>query len=138
LRDRIETSLPQIKGVRFYRVSAKQGDGLDALMAGVFEAFERWDARIPTGRLNRWLGGALEANPPPAPSGRRLRFRYIAQVKARPPTFALFTSRPEEVGESYLRYLANGMRETFDLPGTPIRFLLRGGRNPYMSNSQDD
>ncbi len=138
LRDRIETSLPQIKGVRFFRVSAKQGDGLDALMAGAFESFERWDSRISTGRLNRWLESAIEANPPPAPSGRRLKIRYMVQVKTRPPTFTLFSSRPEEIPDSYQRYLANGIRETFDMPGVPIRFNLRGGKNPYVPESDGD
>jgi GTP-binding protein len=134
LRDRIETSLPQVKGVRFHRVSAKQGDGLDNLMQGAFDSFARWDTRIPTGRLNRWLEGALEANPPPAPSGRRLKIRYMVQVKTRPPTFTVFSSRPEEIPDSYLRYLANGIRDTFDLPGVPIRFNLRGGKNPYVQD----
>jgi GTP-binding protein len=138
LRDRIEISLPQLKGVRFFRVSAKQGQGLDELMEGAYESFERWDRRTSTGRLNRWLEHALEANPPPAPTGRRLRFRYIVQVKARPPTFALFTSRPEDVPDTYLRYLANSLRDTFDLPGVPLRFNLRGGKNPYVSDSGDD
>jgi GTP-binding protein len=134
LRDRIETSLPQVKGVRFHRVSAKQGDGLDNLMQGAFDSFARWDMRISTGRLNRWLEGALEANPPPAPSGRRLKIRYMVQVKTRPPTFTVFSSRPEEIPDSYLRYLANGIRDTFDLPGVPIRFNLRGGKNPYVQD----
>ncbi|HEY4136693.1 MAG TPA: ribosome biogenesis GTPase Der [Alphaproteobacteria bacterium] len=131
LRDRIETSLPQVKGLRFYRISAQQGQGLDELMAGAFEAFGHWDTRISTSRLNRWLEHALEANPPPAPHGRRLRFRYMSQVKTRPPTFALFISRADEVADSYLRYLANGIRDTFDLPGIPIRFSMRTGKNPY-------
>jgi GTP-binding protein len=132
LRDRIEASLPQIKGVRFYRVSAKHEEGLDKLMEGAFDSFERWDSRISTGRLNRWLESAIEANPPPAPSGRRLKIRYMAQVKTRPPTFTIFSSRSDEIPESYLRYLANGIRDIFDLPGVPLRFNLRGGKNPYV------
>lgn len=131
LRDRIETSLPQVKGLRFFRISAQHGEGLDDLMAGAFEAFDHWDTRISTSKLNRWLEHALEANPPPAPHGRRLKFRYMAQLKARPPTFALFISRADEVADSYLRYLANGIRDTFGLQGTPIRFSLRAGKNPY-------
>ena len=131
LRDRIETSLPQVKGLRFYRISAQHGEGLDDLMAGAFEAFDHWDTRISTSRLNRWLEHALEANPPPAPHGRRLKFRYMAQLKTRPPNFALFISRADEVPDSYLRYLANGIRDTFGLQGTPIRFSLRAGKNPY-------
>lgn len=134
LRDRIEMSLPQVKGVRFHRVSAVQGDGLDNLMKGAFESFERWDSRISTGRLNRWLEKAIEANPPPAPSGRRLKIRYMSQVKTRPPTFTVFSSRPEEIPDTYLRYLANGIRDTFDLPGVPLRFNLRGGKNPYVQD----
>jgi GTP-binding protein len=131
LRDRIETSLPQVKGLRFFRISAQHGEGLDELMAGAFEAFDHWDTRISTSRLNRWLEHALEANPPPAPHGRRLKFRYMAQLKTRPPNFALFISRADEVPDSYLRYLANGIRDTFGLQGTPIRFSLRAGKNPY-------
>jgi GTP-binding protein len=138
LRDRIEATLPQVKGVRFYRVSAKHGEGLDKLMEGAFDCFERWDTRISTGRLNRWLEGAIEANPPPAPSGRRLKIRYMAQVKTRPPTFTIFSSRPDEIPESYLRYLANGIRDTFGLPGVPLRFNLRGGKNPYVADEDKD
>ncbi len=136
LRDRIETSLPQVKGLRFYRISAQHGEGLDDLMAGAFEAFEHWDTRISTSRLNRWLEHALEANPPPAPHGRRLKFRYMAQLKTRPPNFALFISRADEVPDSYLRYLANGIRDTFGLPGIPIRFSLRAGKNPYAPDEK--
>ena len=136
LRDRIETSLPQVKGVRFYRISAQHGEGLDELIGGAFEAFDHWDTRISTSRLNRWLEHALETNPPPAPHGRRLKFRYMNQLKTRPPTFALFISRADEVPDSYLRYLANGIRETFGLPGTPIRFQMRAGKNPFAPDDK--
>ena len=136
LRDRIVSSLPQVKGLRFFRISAQHGEGLDDLMAGAFEAFDHWDTRISTSRLNRWLEHALEANPPPAPHGRRLKFRYMSQLKTRPPNFALFISRSDEVPDSYLRYLANGIRDNFGMPGTPIRFSLRAGKNPYVD--EDD
>ncbi|HEU0072308.1 MAG TPA: ribosome biogenesis GTPase Der [Alphaproteobacteria bacterium] len=136
LRERIEASLPQIKGVRFYRISAQHGEGLDELIGGAFEAFEHWDTRISTSRLNRWLEHALETNPPPAPHGRRLKFRYMAQLKTRPPNFGLFISRADEVPDSYLRYLANGIRDTFGLAGTPIRFSLRAGKNPFADDDK--
>ena len=90
-----------------------------------------WNTRVGTGPLNRWLGAAVESHPPPVVKGRRLKLRYITQVKARPPTFAIFTTRPEDVPESYLRYLANGLRDRFGMAGTPIRLLLRKGKNPY-------
>ncbi len=98
----------------------------------MFAIHQTWNARVPTGPLNRWLAEMIERHPPPAAKGRRLRLRYITQAKARPPTFALFTTRPGEIPESYIRYLTNGLRERFDLPGTPIRIHLRKGRNPYV------
>ncbi len=87
---------------------------------------------MPTAPLNRWLAEVSAHHPPPAPQGRRIRLRYITQVKARPPTFALFASRPEALTESYVRYLVNALRESFDLPGVPLRLMLRKGRNPYV------
>jgi GTP-binding protein len=134
LRDRLETSLPQLKGVPCVTLSALTGRNLDRLMETVFGAYDRWNRRVPTSVLNDWLNDVLERHPPPAPRGRRLRLRYITQAKARPPTFALFVSRPKELPDSYLRYLTNGLREAFDLPGVPIRILLRRGRNPYTES----
>ena len=131
LRDRIETSLPQVKGLPVVTLSAITGRNLDELLNAVFQVYAAWNRRVPTAQLNRWLEEATAAHPPPAVSGRRIRLRYMTQVKARPPSFALFASRAEELPESYLRYLVNGIRETFDLKGVPIRLALRKSKNPY-------
>ncbi len=136
LRDRVETSLPQVRNVPLLTVSAVTGRGIDRLVRTAFESREVWSRRIPTGALNRWLQEALEAHPPPIVKGRRLKLRYAAQIKRRPPTVAIFGSRPSAVPESYVRYLANGLRRDFDLPGVPIRILLRAAANPYAEDRQ--
>ena len=136
LRDRIETSLPQVRDVPLLTISAVSGRGVDRLIRVAFESREIWSRRISTGALNRWLREALEAHPPPIVKGRRLKLRYAAQVKRRPPTVAIFGSRPAAVPESYVRYLANGLRRDFDLPGVPIRILLRAAANPYAEETQ--
>jgi GTP-binding protein len=97
----------------------------------VFEAVAKWNSRVPTSQLNRWLEGAIERNPPPAPSGRRIKIRYATQANARPPTFAIFGNQLAKMPESYVRYLMNGLRKDFELWGVPIRFSLRGGKNPF-------
>jgi GTPase len=131
IKDDMGEILPEIRGVTIVPVSAHQEKGLDKLMEAVFAAAEKWNSRISTGQLNRWLETMLERNPPPAPSGRRIKIRYVTQVKARPPTFSLFGNQLDHLPESYVRYLMNGLRETFDLWGTPLRFNRRGSRNPY-------
>lgn len=131
LRDRFEISLPQVKGTPYITVSALRGRNLDKLFHAVFAVYDVWNTRISTARLNRWLSHKTEAHPPPLARGRRIRLRYMTQIKARPPTFAAFVSLPEELPEAYTRYLVNGLREDFDLPGTPIRFITRKGKNPY-------
>jgi len=136
LTDRMQTSLPQSRGVPVVTLSALSGSGIDDLMRSVFEMYGVWNARIPTGPLNRWLERMLEEHPPPLVRGRRLRLRYMTQVKARPPSFVIFTTRPGALPDSYRRYLVNGLRERFDLPGVPIRIMLRRGNNPY-ADSQD-
>jgi len=103
------------------------------LRDAILDAHRVWNIRISTSRLNRWLGDMVSRHPPPAPGGRRIRLRYMTQAKARPPTFILFTSKPEDLPDAYSRYLVNGMREEFGLNGTPIRLLLRKGDNPYAS-----
>jgi len=123
--------LPQLRGVRLVPVSALKGTGLQALMAAVVEAAEVWNRRVPTAALNRWLADAVEAHPPPAVAGRRIRLRYMTQAKARPPTFVLFSQRAKALPVAYRRYLVNALRPAFDLPGTPIRLSLRTGKNPY-------
>jgi len=135
LRDRLETSAPQIKGVRTVTLSALNGRGLDRLMDAVIESWTVWNRRVSTARLNRWLAEMLERHPPPAlPGGRRYKIRYMTQVKGRPPTFAVFATRPDDLPESYQRYLINGLRDAFDLQGVPIRLYVRGGRNPYADD----
>ena len=131
LRDRLQTSLPQVRGVPVITLSALNGSNLERMLDAAFSVFEVWNRRIETSKLNEWLRYMLEAHPPPLASGRRIRLRYMTQVKSRPPTFAIWTSRPDALPESYLRYLTNGLREDFDLDGIPLRFLLRKGRNPY-------
>jgi GTPase len=127
----MEDVLPEIRGVPIVTLSAKQEKGIDKLLEAVLGAMERWNRRIPTSQVNRWLEGAIERNPPPAPSGRRIKIRYATQANARPPTFAIFGNQLSKMPESYVRYLMNGLREAFDLKGVPIRFSLRGGKNPF-------
>ncbi len=131
LDDRLENALAQAKGVPVVTCSALTGAGTERVMPAVFAAFDTWNRRVPTARLNRWLEAAVEHHPPPLAAGRRLKLRYITQVKARPPTFALFVSKPSALPESYRRYLANGIGAEFGLAGVPIRLLLRAGKNPY-------
>lgn len=132
LREECERLLPQVRGVELVTLSGLNGQGLDKLMQAVVRAYDVWNTRISTGRLNRWLTGLIDHHPPPAVAGRRLKIRYITQAKTRPPMFIIFGSRPEAMPESYMRYLANGLRETFEMPGTPIRVQMRsGGENPY-------
>ncbi|MDP6263034.1 MAG: ribosome biogenesis GTPase Der [Rhodospirillales bacterium] len=131
LRDRLETSLSQARGVPLLTLSALTGGGVDKLLPKVLAVFEIWSRRVATGELNRWLAEVGERHPPPVSKGRRVRLRYITQAKSRPPTFILFASRPEGLPDSYLRYMTNELREAFDLPGVPIRLHPRKGRNPY-------
>jgi GTP-binding protein len=127
----LEDVLPEIRGVPVVTLSSKQERGIDKMLETVLGAMEKWNRRIPTSQVNRWLEGAIERNPPPAPSGRRIKIRYATQASARPPTFAVFGNQLSKMPESYVRYLMNGLREAFDLGGVPIRFSLRGGKNPF-------
>ncbi len=123
--------LPQVKGVPVVAHSGLTGAGLDRLMQAVLDAHAVWNRRVATAALNRWLPAVIEAHPPPAVSGRRIRLDYITQPKSRPPSFVLFLSRADAVPDAYQRYLVNNLRESFDLPGTPIRLTLREKKNPY-------
>ena len=107
------------------------GKGLDTLLKAAFEQRDAWSQRVPTSRLNRWFEGALARNPPPAPDGKRLKLRYVTQVKSRPPSFVIFGNRLTELPESYRRYLANSLRDDLGFTGVPIRLTLRGGKNPF-------
>ncbi len=131
LRDRLETSLAQAKGIETVTVSALKKHNLSGVMEAVSRAYQIWDTRVSTGQLNRFLEGMTEGNPPPLASGRTNRIRYMTQVKARPPTFALWCSRPEDLPDSYQRYLVNGLRTAFQMPGVPIRLLLKKTKNPF-------
>nr|WP_254511181.1 ribosome biogenesis GTPase Der [Komagataeibacter oboediens] len=131
IKDRIETSLAQMRGIPVVAFSAMTGAGINKLLPTVRRAYDIWNRRVPTGALNRWFEMMVERHPPPLVDGRRLKLRYITQAKARPPTFIVFGTRTDQLPEDYQRYLVNGLRETFDLPGTPIRLLLRASSNPY-------
>ncbi len=132
LREICERLLPQVRGVSLITLSAKSGKGVDRLMDAVLAADDVWNKRLPTAALNDWLSAMIDAHPPPAVSGRRVKIRYMTQANARPPTFIAFCSVPKALPDSYVRYLVNGLRETFDLRGVPIRFNLRKGANPYV------
>ena len=134
--DRLETSLAQLRGVPVIHMSGLHGRGFDRMMSAADAMYGLWNTRIATGRLNRWLEGMLEAHPPPLVDGRRLRIRYMTQIKTRPPTFALFVSRPTSLPESYLRYLITGLRTDFGLWGIPIRMVMRKGENPYAGKAR--
>ncbi len=136
IRDRLERSLPQTRGIPVVTLSALQGHNIDALLAAVFRAYDVWNRRVSTADLNRWLEAVTASHPPPAVNGRRVRLKYMTQAKTRPPTFAIFVSKPQELPTSYLRYLENGLREAFDLPGTPIRINFRKGDNPYAGRKK--
>ena len=134
VKDRLESSLAQLKGIAVVPLSGETGEGVRKLLPAVRAADEVWNKRVGTGALNRWFEGALERFPPPLVEGRRLKLRYITQVKARPPSFALFGTRAEMLPETYQRYLVNSLRETFGLVGVPIRISLRGTKNPYAED----
>jgi GTPase len=136
LRDLIDRVLPQIKGAPVVAISAHTGEGLEHLMKSVIEAHTVWNRRVPTAALNRFLMKASEMHPPPAIRGRRIRLDYMTQPKSRPPTFVLFSSRAEALPETYRRYLINGLRDAFALPGTPIRLTLRSKANPYAGRKR--
>jgi GTP-binding protein len=133
LKEMFDRLLPQLRGAPLVTVSARTGRGMDRLHDAILRAHDTWNARVPTARLNSWLGAMTEAHPPPAPGGHRIKLRYITQAKTRPPGFVVKCSRPDELPESYKRYLVNGLRDHFDMPGTPIRLYFRGqgDQNPW-------
>ena len=133
LREKTDRLLPQARGVKAVTVSGETGEGIDRLMKAVAETHEVWNRRIPTAKLNQWLERMVAHHTPPAVAGRRINIKYMTQIKSRPPTFILSTSRPEALGASYTRYLVNGLRETFGLFGVPIRLALRKPANPFAS-----
>ncbi len=133
LRERCERLLPQVRGVPIITLSGLTGRDCDNLMPAIIELYDVWNRRISTAQLNRWLDDMVSRHSPPAVSGRRIRLRYMTQAKTRPPTFIVFCSRPDDLPAAYERYLVNGLREDFDLPGIPLRIHLRKGKNPYVN-----
>ena len=127
----LDEGLAQLRDVPLLTVSAKTGKGIDMILKVAFELREEWSKRVPTGELNRWFEAAVEANPPPAPKGQRIKLRYITQVKSRPPTFVVFGNRTDELPESYRRYLLNAMRRDLRLGAVPLRLEFRGRQNPF-------
>ncbi len=132
LREDADHLLPQVEGSAVVPVSGKTGAGVEKLMDAVIRCHEVWNRRIATGKLNRWLGAAIERSPPPAVSGRRIKIRCIdSSRKARPPTFVLFGNQLDALPTSYERYLVRGLRESFGLAGVPLRFTMRQSSNPF-------
>ncbi len=136
IRGKLQVSLPQVRGVPVVTLSSLSGRGLENLLPSVLEVYDLWNKRVPTSQLNRWLELMLERHPPPMAKGRRLKVRYITQVKSRPPTFSLFMSSRGELPDAYIRYLINGLREDFDMPAVPIRLFPRTGNNPYAKDKK--
>ena len=134
ITDRLETSLTQLRGIPVVTFSALTGNRVERLMHAVTQIYDTWNVRVPTGKLNRWFAALQEAHPPPLVAGRRLRLRYITQIKRRPPTFAVFATRAGKLPTAYVRYLINGLRNDFGLVGAPIRVLLRAPENPYADD----
>ncbi len=138
LRESFERLLPQLRGAPLVTVSAKTGKGIDRLHQAIEKAYEMWNRRVTTAQLNRWLTGMLEAHPPPAPQGKRIKLRYMTQAKTRPPGFVVMCSHPDKLPASYSRYLVNGLRVDFDMPGTPIRLFMRSQNdaNPFKGRKK--
>lgn len=138
LKESFERLLPQLRGAPLVTVSAKTGRGMDRLHQAIMSAYAVWNRRVTTAQLNRWLSGMMEAHPPPAPQGKRIKLRYMTQAKTRPPGFVVMCSHPDKMPESYNRYLVNGLRLDFDMPGTPIRLWMRGQNddNPYKGRKK--
>jgi len=127
----LDIQLTQVRGIPCIPISAIHGKNLDRLLEAVFQVYEAWNKRLPTAKLNQWLQHVVNQHPAPAVSGRRIKLKYMTQIKTRPPTFALFASQAGELPTSYTRYLINQMRKDFDLPGVPLRIYMRQGKNPF-------
>lgn len=138
LRHKFEKLLPQLRGAPMVTVSAKTGKGLDRLHNAIRRAHDIWNRRVGTAKLNQWLEAMVTAHPPPAPGGKRIKLRYATQVKTRPPAFVVMCSHPEDLPTAYSRYLVNGLRDAFDMPGTPIRMFMRSqnDKNPFKGRKK--
>ena len=131
LQGRVKTSLPQVKDISYVPISALEKTNLDMMIEKCFVVYDVWNQRVPTAKLNRWFEAIVQRHPPPLVQGRRLKLRYITQIKTRPPSFACFCNQPDQVPESYKRYVINELRKQFTLPGVPIRLLMKTSKNPY-------
>ncbi|MEC7441758.1 MAG: ribosome biogenesis GTPase Der [Pseudomonadota bacterium] len=131
LQRRVKTSLPQVKDISYVPISALEKTNLDMMIEKCFVVYDVWNQRVPTAKLNRWFEAIVQRHPPPLVQGRRLKLRYITQIKTRPPSFACFCNQPDQVPESYKRYVVNELRKQFTLPGVPIRLLMKTSKNPY-------
>ena len=136
IKEALGEGLAQLRDVPLLTVSAKTGKGIETILKVAFELHDAWNNRVPTGELNRWFERAVDANPPPAPKGKRIKLRYITQVKSRPPSFVVFGNRLEELPESYRRYLLNAMRRDLDLGPVPLRLDFRGRSNPFAKDQR--
>ena len=134
LVQQMDRALPQLGTIPLVTCSALHGHGIESLMEAVFSAYEQWGRHLSTAALNRWLEASVGRHPPPLNNGRLIKLRYIAQFAIRPPRFTLFANRPKSIPDTYLRYLVNELRTSFDLEGVPIRLLTRAGQNPYVNN----
>ncbi len=134
IKGALEEGLAQVRGLPVLAVSAKTGKGLDTMLGAAFELRDAWSKRVPTAALNRWFDDALEANPPPAPKGKRIKLRYITQASTRPPRFVVFGTRLEMLPKSYERYLVNGIRAKLGFDAVPVRVVLKSAKNPYASD----
>jgi len=131
LQYQLDKSLPQVKGVPLVTISALKGQRVESVLQGVLDAYALWNSRVPTNKLNRWLRAMESQNPAPLVNGRQNRLRYMTQLKARPPTFALWLSRPDQYPDTHERFIVNGLRRDFKLPAVPIRVVLKASKNPY-------
>ena len=138
MREAFHRLLPELRGAPLVTVSAKNGRGLERLNNEIMKAHKIWNKRVATSPLNIWLSDMVAAHPPPAPNGKRIKLRYITQAKSRPPGFVVMCSNPSKLPTSYSRYLVNGLRESFDLPGTPIRLTMRSqsDKNPFKNRKK--
>ncbi len=134
IREALHDGLAQVRGVPLFAVSAKTGKGLDTMLGAAFTLRDSWSKRVPTAALNRWFDDAMEANPPPAPGGRRIKLRYITQAGTRPPRFVIFGTRLDDLPKSYERYLVNGIRAKLGFEAVPVRVVLKSPKNPYNAN----
>jgi GTPase len=136
IKEEADRLLPQVRGTPLVALSAETGRGLDRLMPAISKVYSDWSTKVKTRDLNDWLQMAITRHPPPAVNGRRIKPKYMSQMKARPPTFALFATRAEQLPESYRRYLINSLRESFDLPGVPLRVSIRSNKNPFAEGEE--